>query len=112
MRSQAKKAKALFEAGAYQDYLFVHGFSVEMTEALAEYWHKRMRQMWGIAGKDATEIRKLFQQGYQGARYSFGYPACPDLADRPSWTASWVLAGLGCASRRTSSWTRSTAPAP
>lgn len=53
-----------------------------MTEALAEYWHKRMRQMWGIAGKDATEIRKLFQQGYQGARYSFGYPACPDLADQ------------------------------
>ena len=78
----SRKAKALFEAGAYQDYLFVHGFSVEMTEALAEYWHKRMRQMWGIAGKDATEIRKLFQQGYQGARYSFGYPACPDLADQ------------------------------
>lgn len=78
----SRKARALFEAGAYQDYLFVHGFSVEMTEALAEYWHKRMRQMWGIAGKDATEIRKLFQQGYQGARYSFGYPACPDLADQ------------------------------
>jgi 5-methyltetrahydrofolate--homocysteine methyltransferase len=76
------KARALFESGAYQDYLFVHGFSVEMTEALAEYWHKRMRQMWGIAGKDATEIQKLFQQGYQGARYSFGYPACPDLADQ------------------------------
>jgi 5-methyltetrahydrofolate--homocysteine methyltransferase len=76
------KAKALFESGAYQDYLFVHGFSVEMTEALAEYWHKRMRQMWGIAGKDATDVRKLFQQGYQGARYAFGYPACPDLADQ------------------------------
>jgi 5-methyltetrahydrofolate--homocysteine methyltransferase len=76
------KAKALFESGAYQDYLFVHGFSVEMTEALAEYWHKRMRQMWGIAGKDATDVRKLFQQGYQGARYSFGYPACPDLSDQ------------------------------
>jgi 5-methyltetrahydrofolate--homocysteine methyltransferase len=76
------KSKALFESGAYQDYLFVHGFSVEMTEALAEYWHKRMRQMWGIAGKDATDVRKLFQQGYQGARYSFGYPACPDLSDQ------------------------------
>ncbi len=76
------KAKALFESGAYQDYLFVHGFSVEMTEALAEYWHKRMRQMWGIAGQDATDVRKLFQQGYQGARYSFGYPACPDLSDQ------------------------------
>jgi 5-methyltetrahydrofolate--homocysteine methyltransferase len=78
----SRKARALFEGGAYQDYLFVHGFSVEMTEALAEYWHKRMRQMWGIAGKDATDVRKLFQQGYQGARYSFGYPACPDLSDQ------------------------------
>ncbi|WP_022798163.1 methionine synthase [Thermus islandicus] len=78
----SRKARALFEAGAYQDYLFLHGFSVEMTEALAEYWHKRMRQMWGIAHKDATEIQKLLQQGYQGARYSFGYPACPDLADQ------------------------------
>ncbi|MEN2982485.1 MAG: homocysteine S-methyltransferase family protein [Thermus sp.] len=76
----SQKARALFAAGAYQDYLFVHGFAVEMTEALAEYWHKRMRQMWGIAGKDAPDIRKLFQQGYQGARYSFGYPACPDLS--------------------------------
>jgi 5-methyltetrahydrofolate--homocysteine methyltransferase len=78
----SRKAQALFQTGAYQDYLFVHGFAVEMTEALAEYWHKRMRQMWGIAGRDATDIRKLFQQGYQGARYSFGYPACPDLADQ------------------------------
>ncbi len=78
----SRKAQALFQTGAYQDYLFVHGFAVEMTEALAEYWHKRMRQMWGIAGQDATDIRKLFQQGYQGARYSFGYPACPDLADQ------------------------------
>lgn len=77
-----RKAEALFGAGRYQDYLFVHGFAVEMTEALAEYWHKRMRQMWGIAGQDAPEIRKLFQQHYRGARYSFGYPACPDLSDQ------------------------------
>ncbi|TBH21786.1 methionine synthase [Thermus thermamylovorans] len=78
----SRKARALFEGGAYQDYLFAHGFAVEMTEALAEYWHKRMRQMWGIAGRDATDIKRLFQGGYQGARYSFGYPACPDLADQ------------------------------
>uniref|UniRef100_UPI00307EE33F methionine synthase n=1 Tax=Thermus sp. TaxID=275 RepID=UPI00307EE33F len=78
----ARKAKALYDGGAYQDYLLVHGFSVEMTEALAEYWHKRIRQMWGIADKDATDVRKLFQLGYQGARYSFGYPACPDLEDQ------------------------------
>ncbi len=78
----AKKARALYEGGAYQDYLLVHGFSVEMTEALAEYWHKRIRQMWGIADQDATDVRKLFQLGYRGARYSFGYPACPDLEDQ------------------------------
>ncbi|KGQ22839.2 methionine synthase [Thermus filiformis] len=77
-----RKAEALYREGRYQDYLFVHGFAVEMTEALAEYWHKRMRQMWGIAGQDAPEIRRLFQQEYRGARYSFGYPACPDLADQ------------------------------
>ncbi len=78
----ARKARALYEAGAYQDYLFVHGFSVEMTEALAEYWHKRIRQLWGIAGEDATEVQKLFQGAYRGRRYSFGYPACPDLEDQ------------------------------
>ncbi|KHG65861.1 5-methyltetrahydrofolate--homocysteine methyltransferase [Thermus sp. 2.9] len=91
----ARKARALFEGGAYQDYLFVHGFAVEMTEALAEYWHKRMRQMWGIAGQDATEIPKLFQQGYQGARYSFGYPACPDLADQAKLDRLMGFARIG-----------------
>ncbi|WP_105317836.1 methionine synthase [Thermus tenuipuniceus] len=91
----SRKAKALFEAGAYQEYLFVHGFSVEMTEALAEYWHKRMRQMWGIAERDATDIRKLFQQGYQGARYSFGYPACPDLADQAKLDRLMGFARIG-----------------
>lgn len=55
---------------------------MEVTEALAEYWHKRIRQMWGIADQDATDVRKLFQLGYRGARYSFGYPACPDLEDQ------------------------------
>jgi 5-methyltetrahydrofolate--homocysteine methyltransferase len=75
-------AQSLFQANNYSDYLYFHGFSVEMAEALAEYWHKRVREEWGIAGQDATEIKKLFAQGYQGSRYSPGYPACPNLEDQ------------------------------
>jgi 5-methyltetrahydrofolate--homocysteine methyltransferase len=72
----------LFAADNYQEYLYAHGFSVEMAEALAEYWHKRVRQQLGIAGDDALAISDLFTQGYQGSRYSFGYPACPRLEDQ------------------------------
>ena len=72
----------LFAADSYQEYLYAHGFSVEMAEALAEYWHKRVRQQLGIAGADAHEVADLFTQGYQGSRYSFGYPACPRLEDQ------------------------------
>ena len=74
-------AQKLFNDDRYQDYLYFHGFAVETAEALAEYWHKKMREELGIAGKDSTDIKKLFQQGYQGSRYSFGYPACPNLED-------------------------------
>ena len=72
-------AQELFESDEYRDYLHFHGFGVESAEALAEFWHKRVREELGIAGQDATDIRELFRQGYQGSRYSFGYPACPDL---------------------------------
>ena len=72
-------AQELFESDEYRDYLHFHGFSVESAEALAEFWHKRVREELGIGGQDATDIRELFRQGYQGSRYSFGYPACPDL---------------------------------
>ncbi|WP_293181122.1 vitamin B12 dependent-methionine synthase activation domain-containing protein, partial [Oceanithermus sp.] len=75
-------SQRLFDEGAYEDYLLFHGLAVEMTEALAEYWHKRLRQQWGIAGSDATDLQKLFAQGYQGARYAPGYPACPNLEDQ------------------------------
>lgn len=75
-------AQHLFQSGNYSDYLYFHGFSVEMAEALAEYWHKRVREEWGIAGQDAADIRRLFAQGYQGSRYSPGYPACPNLEDQ------------------------------
>ncbi|HEV7701059.1 MAG TPA: methionine synthase [Pyrinomonadaceae bacterium] len=72
----------LFKADNYQDYLLFHGLSVESAEALAELWHQRIRQELGIAGQDAPELAKLFHQGYQGSRYSFGYPACPNLDDQ------------------------------
>ncbi len=74
--------KRLFEDANYRDYLFLHGLSVESAEALAEYWHKIVRTELGIDGSDAREVKKLFSQKYQGARYSFGYPACPNLEDQ------------------------------
>ena len=57
----------------------LHGLSVALTEALAEYWHSRIRDEWGIGGADAKDIREILKQHYQGERFSFGYPACPDL---------------------------------
>jgi len=72
----------LFAANDYKDYLYFHGLSVESAEALAELMHKTVRAELGIAGKDAKDIRRLFSQGYQGSRYSFGYPACPNLEDQ------------------------------
>jgi len=73
---------ALFAEDRYQDYLYAHGLTVECAEALAEYWHRSIRMELGIAGSDAEDIRRLFSQGYQGSRYSFGYPACPNLEDQ------------------------------
>ncbi len=71
-----------FKQNLYRDYLHLHGLGVESAEALAEYMHKQIRMELGIASQDAMEVRKLFQQGYQGSRYSFGYPACPNLEDQ------------------------------
>jgi len=81
-RHVSEAARELFEADRYQDYLYMHGFGVEMAEALAELWHKRIREELGIAGSDATDLKELFDQGYRGSRYSFGYPACPNLEDQ------------------------------
>jgi 5-methyltetrahydrofolate--homocysteine methyltransferase len=72
----------LFAANDYTKYLYFHGLSVESAEALAELWHKKVREELGIAGKDNPDIKRLFAQGYQGSRYSFGYPACPKLEDQ------------------------------
>ena len=76
------RTKALFEKNEYKEYLYLHGFSVECAEALAELWHKRMRQELGIGGDDSANIRELFTQTYRGSRYSFGYPACPEMSDQ------------------------------
>ncbi len=81
-RRASEHAAELFKSDRYNDYLLFHGLSVESAEALAEMWHKRIREELGIAGADAPELAKLFHQGYQGSRYSFGYPACPNLEDQ------------------------------
>ena len=81
-RKASEHAAELFKADKYNDYLLFHGLSVESAEALAEMWHKRIREELGIAEADAPEMAKLFHQGYQGSRYSFGYPACPNLEDQ------------------------------
>jgi 5-methyltetrahydrofolate--homocysteine methyltransferase len=78
----SRRAKEYFETNRYADYLYLHGLGVEMAEALAEYFHKRLRDEWGIAGDDSPDIRKLFKKHYRGCRYSFGYPACPNLEDQ------------------------------
>ncbi len=81
-RRASEYSRELFQADSYADYLYFHGLSVESAEALAELWHKRIRQELGIDGQDATELAKLFHQSYQGSRFSFGYPACPNLEDQ------------------------------
>jgi 5-methyltetrahydrofolate--homocysteine methyltransferase len=72
----------LFEKNAYRDYLELHGLSVQLTEALAEFWHARVRDELRFASEDSEQMAEIFRQGYRGSRYSFGYPACPDLEDR------------------------------
>jgi 5-methyltetrahydrofolate--homocysteine methyltransferase len=77
----SERTKELFDADRYQDYLLLHGLGVEMAEALAEYWHYRIRQEWGFVDEDGPTLTGLFRQKYRGGRYSWGYPACPDLED-------------------------------
>ena len=75
-------AREWFEENRYQDYLYLHGISVEMAEALAEYTHKRIRAELGFAAEDDRDLDKMLQQSYRGSRYSFGYPACPNVEDQ------------------------------
>ncbi len=76
------ETKKLFDAGEFTRYLYLHGLSVETAEALAEFFHKQVRQELGIAQDDGARINDLFHQKYRGSRYSFGYPACPNLEDQ------------------------------
>jgi 5-methyltetrahydrofolate--homocysteine methyltransferase len=86
----SERTAELFAADKYQDYLLLHGLGVEMAEALAEFWHHRIRTEWGFVDEDPEPITGtpttavltgLFRQKYRGGRYSWGYPACPDLED-------------------------------
>ena len=77
----SEKAAALFAENRYDDYMKVHGIGVEMAEALAEFWHHRIRSEWGFVDEDGPSLHGLFRQHYRGGRYSWGYPACPDLED-------------------------------
>jgi 5-methyltetrahydrofolate--homocysteine methyltransferase len=74
--------RKLFADDRYQEYLLAHGLSIETTEALMELWHLRMRTEWGFVDEDGPTVQGLFRQQYRGSRYSWGYPACPDLEDQ------------------------------
>ncbi|NLP10772.1 methionine synthase [bacterium] len=76
-----EEAKRLYEQNAYKDYLLFHGLSVEAAEALAEYWHRKVREELGILEQEGAGIEDFVMQKYRGSRYSFGYPACPNLAE-------------------------------
>ena len=77
----SEHTKSLYDANHYSDYVLLHGLGVEMAEALAELWHRRIREELGIADEDGPTLFGLFRQQYRGGRYSWGYPACPDLTD-------------------------------
>jgi 5-methyltetrahydrofolate--homocysteine methyltransferase len=81
-RRVSEAAREWFAENRYQDYLYLHGLSVEMAEAFAEYLHKRIRGELGFAAEEARDPDAMLAQGYRGSRYSFGYPACPNLADQ------------------------------
>ena len=95
-------AARLFKDDNYTDYLYTHGLGVESAEALAELWHKRMRQELGIDADDAPKIRDLFTQKYRGSRYSFGYPACPEMSDQEKLFRLLDPSRIGC--KLTENW--------
>ena len=101
MGQQASEvARDWFEDNRYQDYLYLHGLSVEMAEAMAEYVHKRIRAELGFAAEDDRDMEKLLAQGYRGSRYSFGYPACPNSRTRSRCSAAGRGADRRLAVRR------------
>ncbi len=84
----AEETGRLFAENSYRDYLELHGLSVQLTEALAEMWHARVREDLGLSGAPDGDVDAMIRdQAYRGSRYSFGYPACPDLEDRAKLVA-------------------------
>ena len=98
----SQRARSLFEDDRYADYLYLHGFGVECAEALAELWHKRMRAEIGIGHEDDPIVARLFSQNYRGSRYSFGYPACPEMSDQEKLFRLLDPERIGC--RLTENW--------
>ena len=90
-----EQERELFDANRYREYLLAHGLAVEMTEALAEYWHRRIREEWGFADEDGPTLGGLFRQQYRGSRYSWGYPACPELDDQAKLDELLDLSRIG-----------------
>jgi 5-methyltetrahydrofolate--homocysteine methyltransferase len=95
---------ALFAENRYSEYLHLHGLGVEMAEALAEYWHRRIREEWGFASEDGPSVAGLFRQQYRGGRYSWGYPACPALEDNAKCAELVGADRLGVEVNEESSW--------
>ncbi len=100
----SEAAAELFAANRYQEYLMVHGLGVEMAEALAEFWHHRIRTEWGFAHEDGPSLSGLFRQQYRGGRYSWGYPACPDLEDNAKVAALLGADRLGIEVNEETGW--------
>jgi 5-methyltetrahydrofolate--homocysteine methyltransferase len=100
----SEEAARLFAANEYQKYMLVHGLGVEMAEALAELWHKRIREEWGFVGEDGPSIGGLFRQQYRGGRYSWGYPACPDLEDNATVARLLEAGRLGIEVNEDTGW--------
>ena len=94
-RRISEVAQVLFHDDRYQDYLYAHGFGVEMAEALAELWHRRIREELDVAHEDGPTVKDWFRQGYRGSRYSFGYAACPDLEDQVKLAELLDLGAIG-----------------
>ncbi|MPZ51636.1 MAG: methionine synthase [Acidimicrobiia bacterium] len=100
----SEHAAALFEADAYSDYLHTHGLGVEMAESLAELWHHRIREEWGFVDEDGPTLQGLFRQQYRGGRYSWGYPACPDLEDNATVSKLLQADRLGIECSQETGW--------
>jgi 5-methyltetrahydrofolate--homocysteine methyltransferase len=100
----SEETARLFSGNEYQRYLLLHGLGVEMAEALAEYWHRRIRQEWGFVDEDGPTLGGLFRQQYRGGRYSWGYPACPDLEDNATVAELLGAERLGIAVSEETGW--------